>query len=144
MENLTIYEEMIGKKFDKVYQYGDAYLIFEKQGIPEFVFYHNQDCCESVYIEDVAGELEDLSLGVITEAEEYTKDAGEEVCESGTYTFYKFSSTKGCVNIRWVGESNGYYSESVDYFSWGTFKKGDYLNSELRWLFSNLYPTLEV
>lgn len=148
MENLIIYEEMIGKKFDKVFQYVSPYdkyfIIFELNGIPEFVFYHNQDCCESVYIEDVAGELEDLSLGVITEAEEYTKEAGEEVYDSGTYTFYKFSSTRGCVNIRWIGESNGYYSESVDYFSWETFTVGDYLNSELRSLFSDLYPNLEV
>ena len=118
MENVIIFEDMIGKNFDKVYQYADDYIIFEKDGVPEFIFYHNQDCCESVFVEDIVGNLSDLSSGVITEAEEYSKE-GEcgEYGEHTTYTFYKFSSNKGGVNIRWLGESNGYYSEAVDYFS---------------------------
>lgn len=79
-------------------------------------FYHDQDCCESVTIYDICGDWEDL-LGVkLVHAEERvgSYDDGKEH-EYVTWTFYDFQSTKGSVNVRWCGESNGYYSESVNY-----------------------------
>ena len=84
-------------------------------------FCHQQDCCERVYIEDVCGDLGDLVGVPLILAEEVVSHDPPEGSprdyhpDSETWTFYKFSTIKGSVTIRWFGESNGYYSESVHY-----------------------------
>jgi hypothetical protein len=75
-------------------------------------FFHEQDCCEDVAIVDICGDLSDLVGAPITLAEEAVKTSEDD--ERGqTWTFYRFAA-KGHVTVRWLGESNGYYSESVD------------------------------
>jgi hypothetical protein len=111
-------EELIGKTMDSVENIDNEQLVFKTNDGREFVFYHEQDCCESVSIEDVCGDLSDLVGSPILIAEEVAQDKPdgwkpEEYTESYTWTFYKFSTIKGSVTIRWYGESNGYYSEGV-------------------------------
>lgn len=82
-----------------------------------YLMWHQQDCCESVYLEDVHGDLDDLLNSPILMAEEETggdapKDSYD---ESYTWTFYKLATVHGYVTLRWYGSSNGYYSESVDF-----------------------------
>lgn len=79
--------------------------------------YHRQDCCESVSIEDICGDLNDLIGHPIELAEERTQENDEpkHMDDSWTWTFYEFRTVKGSVTIRWYGSSNGYYSESVDF-----------------------------
>ena len=81
--------------------------------------FHYQDCCESVYVYDIVGDMEDLVGSEILVAEksagESPVDFNEAEHESITWTFYKFATRKGYVDIRWLGESNGYYSESVTF-----------------------------
>jgi hypothetical protein len=79
-------------------------------------FCHHQDCCESVYIEDICGDLNDLVGAPLVEAEEvsnYDDGPVDSSDESYTWTFYRFRTRKGSVSVRWYGSSNGYYSESV-------------------------------
>ena len=78
-------------------------------------FYHDQDCCESVEIEDICGDFEDLIGEPLTEAEQVQGYTGPDLDhESYTWTFYRFGTRRGSVTVRWLGVSNGYYSESVD------------------------------
>lgn len=95
----------------------DEELVFTMDGGYKFTLYHIQDCCEHVYLSDICGNLEDLMGTPLLQAEETTHDASDEeetTDNSATWTFYKLATIKGVVTLRWVGQSNGYYSESVD------------------------------
>lgn len=81
--------------------------------------YHEQDCCENVEIVDE--ESDDIAGGVVISFELVK---GETECTydgSMTWSFVKLRTTKGDVWQRWLGESNGYYSEEVDlnFGTWG-------------------------
>ena len=108
-------EDMVGKVFTSVRNEGSE-LVFQN-ATESFVFFHQQDCCENVSIEDVCGDLEDLVGEPLLLAEEVSGetpvDFNEREYESVTWTFYKFATRKGYVDVRWLGESNGYYSEGV-------------------------------
>lgn len=80
-----------------------------------YVLYHEHDCCESVTVEEIIGDLEDLENLPLLIAREDTnaEDPGTCNSESYTWTFYNFATYKGYVTIRFLGESNGYYSEDV-------------------------------
>lgn len=81
-------------------------------------FYHEQDCCETVVIDDVNGSWGDLigtPLLVADERISHEDLKGREYYDSITWTFYTFRSVKGSVDVRWHGSSNGYYSEKVNF-----------------------------
>lgn len=91
---------------------GSDEIIFTLSGGAEFKMYHEQGCCESVSVEDVCGDIHDVIDAKIVHFEERVV-SGDTDYGSYIATFYDIQTTKGCVNIRWNGESNGYYSESV-------------------------------
>lgn len=112
---------LIGKIITEVnhLEQGSDSIVFVCNDGSEYTMYHDQDCCESVYISDVEGDTSDLiGLPVVTaeavDSSEFPAPAGDYV-DSYTWTFYRLATTKGFVVIRWLGESNGYYSESVDF-----------------------------
>ena len=86
----------------------------------EYLMFHEQDCCESVTIEDVCGDFKRLLNSPITMAEDISNEVVDETVPneddySHTWTWYKLATVNEYVTIRWYGTSNGYYSESVDF-----------------------------
>lgn len=82
--------------------------------------WHDQDCCEDVSLADIVGDLQDIIGSPLIMAEESSSaerpedaSAPEFEPESQTWTFYKFATVKGYVTLRWLGTSNGYYSERM-------------------------------
>ena len=98
-----------------------AEVVFTTSEGRRFEMSHNQDCCERVSIEDVCGDVNDLLNSPILLAEKETSDEDpvdvnkEYHDDLYCWTFYKLSTFKGDVTIRWYGESNGYYSVGVDF-----------------------------
>lgn len=127
-------EQLLGKTLKSVVvnEAKDEILFTTEEG-KEYKMYHRQDCCEGVSIEDINGDLEDLigtpillaeensskehTAEQLAEIEKEKEEQGEDYYsyeESFTWTFYKLATVKGYVDIRWYGQSNGYYSEGVD------------------------------
>jgi len=115
-----VFEDLKGQTLKSIQRVDDEKIIFTLLDGRKYELYHENDCCETVTIEDVTGDLNDLVGVPLLQAEESTntndpKLVGEYQDVSFTWTFYKLATHKGYVTIRWYGSSNGYYSESVDF-----------------------------
>lgn len=121
--NRIIFEPLMGALITKIEgaTEGSEEIRFTLDNGDIFCMYHEQDCCEDVRVEDIGGNIEDLLERPILLAEEVINEGDLEYGDTCTWTWYHFATIKGYVTIRWFGESNGYYSESVDH-KW--IKKG--------------------
>jgi hypothetical protein len=92
---------------------GNDSIVFKMQSGREFMLCHRQDCCESVNLESIDGDINRLLNNPITIAYE-SYEEGNSKYESSTWSFYHIGTTLDTVTIRFFGESNGYYSESAE------------------------------
>ena len=95
-------------------------IVITTQSGRQFRIYHDQDCCEQVEIaesQDGDGQLVTLIgkkiEGVAVELEEDVDPPPFEDCDSWTRTKISFRTNSETVISRWIGTSNGYYSESI-------------------------------
>ena len=116
-------KQLLGKtitSIDKVYEDEEkpTKLKITLDNGEKYLMFHEQDCCESVWLEDIVGNLEDLLGNPLVMAEKETcENCGGSLDrwdESYTWTYYKFATIKGYVTLRWYGTSNGYYCEEVE------------------------------
>lgn len=120
---MSNFNELLGKTLTKIdgCENGSGDIYFETTDGKKYTMFHFQDCCESVSVDDVCGDVSDLIGEPLLMAEEVSNDkyddvaAKDEYDDSYTWTFYKLATFKGYVTIKWYGTSNGYYSESVDF-----------------------------
>jgi len=100
-------QELVGETFTQVDQDRETLTLTRADGTG-FRFHHLQECCESVYLEDVVGDLGDLLGTPVVKAEETSNQE-----DDADWTFYHLATARGTVTLRWCGESS-YYSTRVD------------------------------
>lgn len=113
------FEDLLGKTISSILGAtvgGDRVEIKCEDG-SAYLMYHQQDCCESCSINELVGDVSDLIGSPLVFAAESSNsdDPPAECADSWTWTFYRLATIKGTVVLRWLGESNGYYSESVTF-----------------------------
>ena len=81
---------------------------------------HDRDCCEVVEVKQVDNDPTKFIGAVVYKLDEKVLSNegilgySEESFDSLTATFYTLKTSKGYLDWHWYGESNGYYSETVD------------------------------
>ena len=81
----------------------------------EYIMKHYQECCETVTLEDIAGDFDDLLGKEIISANE-SSQSSEDYDGDETWTFYTIETIDSLVSLRWYGCSNGYYSTGVEFY----------------------------
>lgn len=108
------FNELVGKTLVSVEQFGER-IIFNLVDGTACESVHMQDCCESVKVDHVDGDIANIIGQPILEAEEVQDDKGEpapEYPDSWTWTRQRIRTARGEVTFVWLGESNGYYGET--------------------------------
>jgi hypothetical protein len=127
MDNVIVEEffDFRGKKIVELigFEVGSDHATLVDEAGDRYVFWYQQDCCASCSIEDICGDVDDLVDTHVISVEQISNFLNEDELkkrweyepESYTWTFYRFITGKGVVTVRWLGTSNGYYSESVSF-----------------------------
>src|SRR6185503_12281804 len=98
----AVFSDLLGKILTEVRVLHDEVYFVCSSG-ETFKLFHYQDCCESVSVEDVCGDVSDLIGIPILQAEENSNSdpiEGRPAFDSFTWTFYRIATQKGQVVFR--------------------------------------------
>lgn len=115
-------EELAGKTIINLDDSANGDLRFTMDDGSVYEMGYIPDCCATCDIESGLSDLQAMvgqklvSVSMDTSSERPADVAKPEYePESQTWTFYTFRSNEATAQLRWFGESNGYYSESVTF-----------------------------
>lgn len=112
------FKDLLGETLTDI-DFGKTEIIFTTDKGVRYKMYHEQECCESVDVDEVEGGGEFLGTPVL-QADMETNEKNPKSIEYGgpgrfLWTFYRLATIKGSLVIRWYGESNGYYGVEVSF-----------------------------
>lgn len=120
-KDMIEFSTLKGKVIDEILigtYLGEDAIIFKTRD-KSYIMIHDQECCESVTIDDICGDLNDIigeEVVVATEDQNEENPNEEKLEYSFTWTFYHIETFHGDVTIKWFGTSNGYYSEDASLY----------------------------
>lgn len=84
----------------------------------KYKLYHDQNCCESVVINKICGDISKVINSPLINVKYKVLDNDPkwyktDYDDSHTWTSFLFETENGGLEIIWLGESNGYYGEGV-------------------------------
>ena len=97
---------------------GDSDTIITTSDGSIYTLTHIQDCCEHVRVYGSVGNIDDVLNEEVIDAEDTNpmdnpNAPDYKIYDSATWTQFRIVTSKGAFEIWWLGESNGYYGETV-------------------------------
>lgn len=119
-----VVKKLIGKTISHVWvDMNDGELEFRLSTNNVLHIWHQHQCCECVYLADIAGvdSVNQLEGETVLDAYVSYSDGGpveDEDHNDSQWTFLVLRTNNYTVTFRWYGSSNGYYSMCPDTFIW--------------------------
>ncbi len=123
---VTVFSDLIGKSISVISTVvpGTEVIFFTLYDNSIWKMWYEDGAPVAATVAEVVGDIKDIMDSALLEAESISQKAKPEDIPEGydpsaTWTFYKFRTRKGSVVIRWLGISNGWYSEKVNFMRIG-------------------------
>jgi hypothetical protein len=117
-KNNIQFESLLGKTIVAISgaEDGSKIVHIETSDGKKYVMTHNGESVDDVTLEDTCGDISDIIGLPVLLAEKVVSLVDNPDYMHSTWSFYKLSTIKGSVTLRWCGYSEGYYSEDVDFY----------------------------